>query len=247
MIRDIRTVMWKEWKNLHGQRGSRTKSLLTLLMPLAVFGVYVPWDANDHWLRGVPPFLAAAIIPLVVALLVVPDSFAGERERRTLSTLLASRLPDRAILGGKALFGVSLSWVAALLVLGVGLATVNLAHWAGHVQVYALHLALGAPALALLLAFLGVGTGILISLRSVSVQEAQQTLTVALFIPPTILGPVILLLSRRFPDYRPRTLLAGSEPEQVLAVVLGTLLVLNVIVFAAVVRRFRRSSLILNS
>jgi len=247
MMRDIRTVMWKEWKNLHRQRGSRTKTWLTLLMPLAVFGVYVPWDANDHWLRGVPPFLAAAIIPLVVALLVVPDSFAGERERRTLSTLLASRLPDRAILGGKAMFGVVLSWVAALLVLGIGLATVNLTHWAGHVQGYAGHLALGAPALALLLAGLGVGTGILISLRSVSVQEAQQTLTVALFIPPTILGPIILLLGQKFPDYRPRSLLAGAEPEQVLAVVLGTLLILNVIVFAVVVTRFRRSRLILGS
>jgi ABC-2 type transport system permease protein len=247
MMRDIRTVMWKEWKNLHRQRGSRTKSLLTLLVPLAVFGVYVPWDANDHWLRGIPPFFAAAAIPLVLALLVVPDSFAGERERRTLSTLLASRLPDRAILVGKAMFGVVLSWVAALLVLAIGLVTVNVTHWAGHVQGYASHLALGAPALALLLAGLGVGAGILISLRSVSVQEAQQTLTVALFIPPTILGPAILLLGRKFPEYRPRLLLAGSQPEQVLAVALGTLLILNVIVFAAVIRRFRRSSLILNS
>ena len=48
---------------------------------------------------------------------LVADSFAGERERHTLETLLASRLPDRAILAGKLLVPVAVAWGAALLAL----------------------------------------------------------------------------------------------------------------------------------
>jgi ABC-type Na+ efflux pump permease subunit len=47
---------------------------------------------------------------------MITDSIAGERERQTLETLLASRLPDRAILLGKVAAITLLGWL--LLALG---------------------------------------------------------------------------------------------------------------------------------
>lgn len=247
MINDIRTVMWKEWKGLLRQRGSRMRALLTLLVPFFVFVVYVPWDAGDHWLHGLPPFFAAVAIPLTLVLLTVPDSFAGERERRTLSTLLASRLPDRAILFGKAGFSVALCWGAAMLTLIGGLVTSNIGNWAGHLSFYSSRVALGAPTLSLLTTGLAVGAGILISVRSATVQEAQQTLTATLFLPPMILGPLVLVVRRNWPDWRLTAVLGQVDPQTVFLCVLGVLLLIDLALFALAMARFQRSRLILNS
>lgn len=52
--------------------------------------------------------------PLVLTLTMVADSFAGERERHALETLLASRLSDRAILLGEAAALTSYGWLFGL-------------------------------------------------------------------------------------------------------------------------------------
>ena len=59
----------------------------------------------------------------VIALSVVPDSFAGERERHTLEKLLASRLADRSILLGKYAAAILYSLVFAVIVLALGIVT----------------------------------------------------------------------------------------------------------------------------
>jgi ABC-2 type transport system permease protein len=55
-------------------------------------------------------------------------SVAGERERRTLETLLASRLDERAILFGKLLAARAYGWGLTLLSLLLGAASVSLAY-----------------------------------------------------------------------------------------------------------------------
>ena len=54
----------------------------------------------------------------------IGDAIAGERERHTLETLLASRMPDRAILLGKVIAIVLYAWGMGVLSLlpgpGVG-------------------------------------------------------------------------------------------------------------------------------
>ncbi len=66
----------------------------------------------------------------------MPDSFAGERERHTLETLLASRLPDHAILSGKLLVCVLYSFIMTIIFIVLCLAVVNIAYWNGQLLMY---------------------------------------------------------------------------------------------------------------
>jgi ABC-2 type transport system permease protein len=244
VIDDIRAIMWKEWRSLFRVRGSRLKAVLTLLTPLGVFGIWVPWDAGDHWLAGAPSAFAAVALPLMIALLVVPDSFAGERERHTMETLLASRLSDRAILFGKAGFAAGLAWGVGLAALVLGLIVYNLAHWNGAPQFYTPRVAFVDLSLGFVTATLSVGAGIYLSLRALTVQEAQQTMAAVLLLPPTILGPIALLVAQSNPDWTVRQFLARTDPTAVFLAVLGVLLVIDLLLLLAVLARFKRARLL---
>ena len=65
-------------------------------------------------------------VPLMLVAGVVADSFAGERERHTLETLLASRLSDEAILVGKVTAAVGYGWGFTLVMAVVSLVSVNI-------------------------------------------------------------------------------------------------------------------------
>src|SRR5215207_5614395 len=96
MLTDISTVIWKEWKEFLGQRST----LLSMLFFLAVFAGLLPLQAGERWVDSPLSVANLVFVPLFFVLTVIADSFAGERERHTLDTLLASRLTDRAILFG---------------------------------------------------------------------------------------------------------------------------------------------------
>src|SRR5262249_31553150 len=123
----------------------------------------------------------ATIFTAIVITAVIADAFAGERERHTLETLLASRLSDRSILFGKIAACIGYGWLISFLSIIVGAVTVNVANWKGTVLVYHdaaswLVLLFGPPLLGGIIATAGV----LVSLRAATVRQAQQTLGVAL-------------------------------------------------------------------
>src|SRR5207247_1194445 len=98
-----------------------------------VLGIFVPLRMSPE--RYFNPFqlLIYAFFSAVVITTVIADSFAGERERHTLETLLASRLSDRAILFGKIAASIAYGWVIAMLCVLAGTITVNVANWQGQV------------------------------------------------------------------------------------------------------------------
>jgi ABC-2 type transport system permease protein len=59
-------------------------------------------------------------------IILISDAIAGERERHTLETLLASRISDQAILLGKVLVTVGYNWGMTLFCLLLGSVVVNL-------------------------------------------------------------------------------------------------------------------------
>ncbi len=243
MIDDLRNVVWKEWKGLFRWRGSRARAVSTLLLPLGIFAVFVPWDSGEHWRSGLPSVIASIALPILVVFLIVPDSFAGERERHTLPTLLASRLPDRAILFGKVGFAVALAWGAALFTLSLGLITYNVVYWSGRPVFYSPKVAAVDLALSLTFAGLAASLGAVISLRSATVQEAQQTLVSALFVPPMLLGPILLLISKARPEWRPKILLGDLASPSLLVILVTVLLALDALLLAVAMARFRRERL----
>ncbi len=192
---DILTVMWKERKGLFRVQGRRTQAIMTLLSPIFL-AVFMPWQMGLDWVERSMSMLLAFIVSFILVGITIPDAFAGERERHTLPTLLASRLPDRAIVLGKmatsVAFGCSVTWLVLLL----SLVAVNMTHWQGHIVFYRPMLLLADLVVSLLVCLLVAGLGVLFSMRSSTVQQAQQlTMSVMLF-PAMLVQFVALFLLR---------------------------------------------------
>lgn len=186
MIRDIGTVFWKEWREMAHRRGLH--GWIGALVFMLMAGVLVPLQMGDGWVSA--PYIPVVWgwIPLFLVSSVIADSVAGERERHTLETLLASRLPDRAILFGK-LAGASLSalvvtWLTVLL----GLVTVNLADAGDDFLFYRPTVLLIMATISVASSLLAASAGLLISLRAPTVRQAQQTLSV--FVMTLVFAPV---------------------------------------------------------
>ena len=245
MSRDTRTVMWKEWRSLLRSQSRRWRVVAMLGAPLVLFGVYVPWDAGEFWLSGPPPIIGATALAILAVVLTIPDSIAGERERHTLETLLASRLPDRAIVLGKLGFSFGLAATIAISVLVLGLITFNLTHWNGSVTLYEPWTGFSALTFSILLALLGAGLGVSVSLLATSAQEAQQTLTMLMFLPPTFLGITMMLLGRKASAGGGiAEFFSGWNPVHVGFVLALALIVVDAIVIVRALKRFERSTLI---
>lgn len=187
MIRDVLTVAWKEWRELLFAGGSVRGGRLSLVILLAMFGVFMPYQFGPEWLDSPTTLFYWGWLPLMIVAGAVADSFAGERERHTLETLLASRLPDRAIVLGKAAAAVGYGWGMVLCMLALGLATINVTMKAGTPVFFPWRTVGAAAVLSLLATAMAAGAGILVSLRSPTVRQASQTLSVSilllLFIP----------------------------------------------------------------
>lgn len=184
---DVRTVAWKEWRELLRMSGTRKGALLRHLFSVGVIAVLWPWQFGESFLR---PGLAVTLAALTAAMYVAgtaPDSLAGERERHTLETLLASRLPDRAILLGKISALIEYGCAAAVLMLMLALITVNIVHGDGRLLMYSRRALVASVVLVPLAAGMIAAIGVHVSLRAKTVKQAQQTLStgvlVVMFVP----------------------------------------------------------------
>jgi ABC-2 type transport system permease protein len=191
------------------------------------------------------PFLPAALVVATALLLVdvlVPDAFAGERERRTLMTLLASPLADRAILFGKVLVPVLINLGTTVGLLALSVIIVNVTKPGPTVQLFVPALTLGLPVLSLLVGLFTGTLGVFISLRSSTIQTAQQVLLSALMAPLMIGSAVFMALATSggpVPDWLTNLDLGAA----MLTLCLG-FAVIDAALLALVTLLFRRSRLI---
>jgi ABC-2 type transport system permease protein len=264
MNADFATVLWKEWKEIVLERTTGGPgSLLSWstasgwgrpLMFVAVLGVFIPFRMPPARFFSpaqvlVPTFLSAFIVTTVIA-----DSFAGERERHTLETLLASRLSDRSILFGKIAASIAYGWLIAIASVLTGTITVNVLNWhAGNAQsaneqIMMFHdaaswliLALGPPLLGGAIATAGV----LISLHSATVRQAQQTLSIGIMV--VFLGVLFsgTVLPPAWKIWFGNILATWSSTELVLGAA-GVLLVVDLALLLAGMARFQRTKLVLD-
>jgi ABC-2 type transport system permease protein len=179
---DVLTVAWKEWRELLQLGGSHRGGRFSLAILVGVFGVLLPLQSGAEWVQSPATVFYWGWVPLMLVGSAVADSFAGERERHTLETLLASRLPDRAILLGKMGAAVAYGWGLVLAMLLLSLVTVNLSARSGPVLMFPWRFAVGAPLMALLGAGLAATAGVMISLRAQTVRQAAQTLNIGVLL-----------------------------------------------------------------
>jgi len=246
MITDIWTVVWKEFREMFRGPGSRFNTLI-MIGSIGLIGVLVPLQQGVGFVTSPVALLYCFWIPTLVVPTIVADSFAGERERHTLETLLAGRLSDRAILFGKLCSPVLYAWGLTIIGLLVGLSSVNLAAGKGHLLLFPAWLALSIVTMSLLASLLFAGIGVLISLRSPTVQKAQQILAVVTVLP--IMPAVVLVLV--LGDERFGALLgAVSRMLSNVPVLVGIAMLLLLLIDLALVwislARFQRARLILD-
>ena len=234
---DILTMLWKETKDLLFQGGWR--SLIRPLFVVGIMGIYLPLQLGPQWVDLTPlGMLLLLWIPFFVIISFIGDVIAGERERHTLETLLASRMPDRAILLGKVVATVLYAWGMGVLSLLLGLVLVDLFRTQGNWMFYPLDLFVDALVLILLVSVLGASAGVLISLRVSTVRQAQQILSVGTIV--FVFGSVFVLRAV------PANVLSSLSYAQFLLIVMAVIAVLDAILLGLSLVSFQRSRLILS-
>jgi ABC-2 type transport system permease protein len=244
MLIDIWTITQKEWKELLRQRGSLRGGFLGVLVFMGVLGILMPIQFGPEWVQSASQMIIWVWLPFLLVSGVISDSFAGERERHTLETLLASRLSDRSILLGKVVAAISYGWGLSMACMLLGLLTVNLVHGKGQVLMYSWEIGFATIVLSLLVAALSSSLGILVSLRASTVRQAQQTFSLAfmlIFIPMMLIPILPQEWQGKLMMWAINTDFSAITPAAMLV-----LFILDVLLIAAATARFQRARLILN-
>ena len=245
MIADIWTMIWKECKEFIHQRGSARGTALMLLIPAFVLGIFFPLQAGRQCVESLVSLIPMSFVPLILVVAMIADSFAGERERHTLETLLASRLSDKAILLGKMFASMGYALALTVLILVLGLVTVNLAHWDGEILLFPVKYVLIGALTCILTAFLASSAGVLVSLKASTVRQAHQTLSFGVIVMAFLPSIAIQFL----PTGMKKSLFDALKAANITVlalIVFGTLFAVGIILLWVAMARFKRSQLILD-
>ena len=242
MIRDLGTMVWKEWREFREQLLSWRRGGLSAMVLALVLGVVTPAQMGPDWLytdfmTAYWPFVAASMVSSLIA-----DSVAGERERHTLETLLATRLPDAAILLGKIVAAVLYGLMFALANLLIGWITVNVVHGHGSLLPFPLAHVMTIIGFTILASALVAGLGVFISLRAATVKQAQQTFGISIVI--LLMGPLLAFqMLSRYRRMQLLELLTRTGRDRIALYVAAVMLAATLIVLVAALARFRRGKL----
>jgi len=243
MLTDTLTVFQKEWKEAFHHRGIRGYLFNWIIMALLI-GVYMPITVGAEWFKSPMLLMMWSWPPLQLVSGLVADTFAGEKERHTLETLLASRLPDLSIFSGKILTGLVYAGTLFPASLLIGAVTVNLAHpSASGIQFYAPGMFLQVLALHYLSLILVASIGMLVSMKSNSVKSAYQKIAIVILVLALTPSLTIGLLS---PDIRMQLNTFITQPQLGSGALIAALvmLVADVVLVIVCLSSFKRSQLL---
>ena len=239
---DLWTMIWKETKEQILQGG--WAQWIRALIVIGTVGIALPWRAGLPWLElALPEVLLLLWVPFFYIVSIIGDAIAGERERHTLETLLASRVPDRAIVVGKILVTVGYAGGMALVGLLAGALVVNLtvvANSSGQDRwvFYPGDLFLEVVTLSLLVSLFTASAGVMVSLRAATVRQAQQTL---------IIGTILVIFAGILAiSILPPQLFRALSYSQLLLITIAVITVLDAVLLGLALLSFQRSRLILS-
>jgi ABC-type Na+ efflux pump permease subunit len=205
-------------------------------MPVRVRGEIAGMTGQQAIMYIVSVYLFAPIflvIPIMASTIIASDSFAGEKERRTVEPLLATPLSDSEMLLGKML----VSFAPAVVVTSAAFLV-----YSAVIDYFTLELFGGRPlfpnntwlmlifALAPTLAFADIGLTVLISARAKGVREAQQ-ISALLLVP--LIGIVVGQVSGAM----------LLDPWLVIAMA-GALMATDFVIFVASIKTFGRDHML---
>jgi ABC-2 type transport system permease protein len=182
--------------------------------------------------------LATLLTPIGLFGIVFPIQFREE--------WLTSGWSVAVALFGKLLTAIAFGWGMTLILLLVSLVAVNILDWNGGIQVYQRTILALDLSASLLMSGMVASLGLLISLRSPTVQNAAQTIMLSLFSPFLVIQAVVFLLPTILPKDAAKALLDRMDLVTISLVFLGALVVANVGLLWGAITRFQRAKLILS-
>lgn len=186
LLSDSWTIAVKEWREWRGDRARLGWVALSALIIVWSVVAFQLLGRLDGGLLIVP--IVSATLPLTLAGVMIIDAIAGERERQTLETLLASRLSNRVIVFGKIVAVTGAGWVLLLLGMAPALLQPIVAPAPGDSALQAASVAGALLTISALGVVLVVAAGALIALYTVSSRFALL-LTIA-FVGSVVLGAI---------------------------------------------------------
>ncbi|MDP9149553.1 MAG: ABC transporter permease [Myxococcota bacterium] len=162
----------KELLEIVGDRKSRQSGLVQGAVFIGLLGVFVPGANTPYWVEDSPATpLFYAFLPGIAAASIAADAFAGERERQTLETLLATPLSEATIVYGKAFAAIAYGVAIAACGLAVSIVTLNVGAWP---YVPSLAMLIGALGAALASALVMASVAIVVSMTIPVARTAHQ-------------------------------------------------------------------------
>jgi ABC-2 type transport system permease protein len=251
MIADIWTVMGKEWREYlagAGASGGSGRGVIAALLLIGITSILWPLQmGRDLFTSAAPIVVDGLLLPYIILQTVIADSFAGERERHTLETLLASRLSDRAILFGKVSAAVAYGAAAGIIGALAQAVVANLSpkNADSGLAFYPVDSIVAIIVLALLMSLLTASVGCLVSLRAATTRQAQLSLTFGFF--ALVFAPFIVYqVLPRQTQTAILDALNAADPTRVLLIFAAGLLVVAVALLFIAMARFQRARLILS-
>ena len=190
MLADIGVVVWKEWIEWKRQYGSRRTAWIISIGMLVLFGLILPLQFGQGWFQREEALYAWVTLPVLLLLRSMGDTFAGERERHTLETLLATRLPNTALYLGKLLVPAGYTWLFTQLVMLVALIPLHFLNAGSGWVMYSFAMLMAGGWISLLSSLYAAAAGIFLSLRSPTVDSANQSMFLFLILFGVLMGVV---------------------------------------------------------
>ncbi len=110
----------REWL---ADRDSRRGFVVQAAIFLFLTGLFVPWTTPAVWQSPGEAVLLYVGLPSLIASMLCADAFAGEKERHTLESLLATPLTDAELFFGKVAAAVGLSTAVSIAAVLAGILT----------------------------------------------------------------------------------------------------------------------------
>lgn len=243
MVSDFQTVLWKEWRESILQYGGIRKWLFNMSLMVGVLGILLPLQLGVVMVESVS-MLFWMWMPLLLIINAVADTIAGERERHTLETLLASRLSDRAILLGKMVVPIFQAWLIVQLSAILAVITANIASNENRLIMYPAPVVMGFILFPILAGALVAEIGIIASTHAKTVRQAYQRMVIPLLAIVMLPSILISLLPQPILSQLYSVAFAQDQVGVPLLVLFGILFLLDMVIMTALFRRFKRSRLI---
>jgi len=173
------------------------------------------------------------IIPLMASSVIASDSFAGEKERKTIEALLATPISDSELFLGKTLVSFIPSMIVTVFSYLIYLTVINMASFkvfSGKLLLPNLTWIMLIVGLAPTLALASIGLAVMISARVKGFREAQQ-------INGILLIPILALV---FGQISGATILGPI----MVAVLIGVFALIDISVFSVGIRMFKREEIL---